>query len=94
MRKNAFLSLVLVFTGCAALGLGARPNDAELKYAILSALHDKKDLDIAHVEVDVTAGVVVVSGLASSPEQEKELESVVYHVSGVKNPVFNLAVHE
>ena len=80
--------------GCAGFGFQAPLRDSALKGAIISALKQQKGLDISHVYVDVDAGAVVISGMVDSAQQEKLLEKIVYHVRGVKEPAFNLAVKE
>ncbi len=94
MKRGLILLSVLGFFGCAALGLSSPPGDSTLKGSIVSALKQQKGLDLSHVEVDVDAGMVVISGMVDSIQQEKLIEDIVYHVRGVKEPTFNLAVKE
>ncbi len=94
MRQGAFIFVAFSFFGCAALGLNAPPSDATLKASIIAALQEQSGLDIAHVDVDVNSGSVIVSGMLDSLKEEKMLKKIVYHVPGVTEPVFNLAVKE
>ncbi len=94
MKRGLALLLILGFFGCAELGFKAPLQDSALRGSIMSALRRQKGLDLSHVDVDVDAGSVVISGMVDSVQQEKLLEDVVYHVRGVKEPAFNLAVKE
>jgi osmotically-inducible protein OsmY len=94
MKKSFFLLSALGLLGCAGFGFQAPPRDSALKGEIISALKQERGLDISHVYVDVDAGAVVISGMVDSVQQEKLLEKIVYHVRGVKEPTFNLAVKE
>ncbi len=94
MKKGLILLSLLGLLGCAGFGLNGAPGDSALKGSIMSALRQQKGLDLSRVSVDVDAGSVIISGMVDSAQQKKLLEHIVYHVRGVKEPTFNLAVKE
>lgn len=97
MRAD-FRLLLLVLAAAAAACRGTEQaidlSDPAVKARVESAIRGRKDIDVRYVTVDVSAGVVTISGLVPSTEQRDALDRIVKRLAGVETLLDNLAIQD
>jgi osmotically-inducible protein OsmY len=89
--------LVLVLALCGAC---ARPvqevddSDPAIRARIENVIRGRKDLDLSHVQIDVYAHVVTVSGVVPSEKQQRAIMKLVDKIHGVDQAINNLLVQD
>jgi osmotically-inducible protein OsmY len=98
VKANLFaLSAVCVVAssvGCAHAVQDGDDSDPGIKARIEAAIAARKDIDVQHLTVDVDNATVTISGMVSSPEQLRAVDSLIKRTRGVDQVVNNLVVQD
>jgi len=84
---------LFVAAGCAETrGQGAHVDDESITTAIKARLVEDKTVDADAIQVETANGNVVLSGLARTPLEKTNAESIAMKVRGVKTIQNNVAL--
>lgn len=87
-------SLALTVAACTRSVQDEDLSDPAVKAHIQAQLHGMADLDMRYVTVDVNSGVVTVSGLVPTREQQRIIGQIVGRTRGVEQVLNNLVIQE
>ncbi len=97
LRFSCFLaSFILISSLCSCLRT-AQPmdsSDAAVKSRLVSALKSQPGLNLRFVTVDVTDGVVTLSGMVDSFREKNLVDRIARGTKGVDQVLVNLIVPE
>ena len=97
MRKRIALlpaALALSLAACVGSLSPAENSDAAIRARIEAALQAQGSLDLSHVDIDVHAQIVTVSGVVRTWEEKNTIERIVRRSRGVDQSLINLVVSE
>ena len=90
-RTSLAVLAVLAFAGCRQY-LNEDLSDPAIKARVIHAFKADPALNISHVDIDVHAGTVTLSGIAKSEEQRDQMRRLSRHQHGVDHVDVNLII--
>jgi osmotically-inducible protein OsmY len=91
---KAILFGLLVLCACTREVQPVDDSDPGIKARVERALHDRKDVDVRYVTIDVINGVVTISGVVPAHEQVRLIKRLIARTHGVQQVLDNLLVQE
>ncbi|MDE2489879.1 MAG: BON domain-containing protein [Elusimicrobia bacterium] len=88
------LWLVLSTAGCLGTAQAVDDSDPAIKARIEATLRGRTDIDSRYVSIDVNDGVVTLSGIVASPEQQRAIVRIARRTHGVEQTLDNLLLQE
>ena len=86
------LASPLAFTACGK-SVGDSIDDATITTRVKTALLNDPDVGGLRIDVDTTMGVVTLSGVARTPDEEKQAVAIARRIPGVKDVKSTLVVN-
>ena len=79
-------------SACAAREIQSTSDDAVVKARVEAALNGASDLNAVDVTVDVSRGVVTLTGRVASGTEQQSLGAIVRAIPGVREVSFSLSI--
>ncbi len=87
------LASPLAFTACGGKSVGDSIDDATITTRVKTALLNDPNVGGLRIDVDTTLGVVTLSGVARTPEEEQQAIAIARRIPGVKDVRSTLVVN-